>query len=224
MNRCHKPLMKRPHLQKQGPVISVVKAAKDVSLIASSAEEKEVEANLQVETSPSNKDGVLSQVEVLEIEKEVDQVAGLKKKKNSRSRSRRRSRSREKARALSSPPEVLEITNNEIRVRSVLEVRGDEVQESRITKNQEDDNIEKKDLSEELRRSEKVKGKKQIQYDPGEEEEDEKSPWITKHSKAYRRAMRQMELWKASGGIGTPIKSSSKFLIRGGSSGKRVGF
>lgn len=218
MNRCHKPLMKRPHLQKQGPVISVVKAAKDVSLIASSAEEKEVEANLQVETSPSNKDGVLSQVEVLEIEKEVDQVAGLKKKKNSRSKSRRRSR------ALSSPPEVLEITNNEIRVRLVLEVRSDEVQESRITKNQEDNNIEKKDLNEELRRSAKVEGKKQIQYDPGEEEEDEKSPWITKHSKAYRRAMRQMELWKASGGIGTPIKSSSKFLIRGGSSGKRVGF
>ncbi|KAF3598009.1 hypothetical protein DY000_02024073 [Brassica cretica] len=115
--------------RKQGPVISVVKAAKDVSLVASSAEEKEVEANLQIDTSPNNKDGVLSQVEVLEIEKEVNQVAGLKKKKNSRSWSRRRSRSRDKARALSSPPEVLEITNNEIRVRSVLEVRSDEVSE-----------------------------------------------------------------------------------------------
>lgn len=31
--------------------------------------------------------------------------------------------------------------------------------------------------------------------------EEEKSLWLTKHSKNYRRALRQFEYWKASGAV-----------------------
>ncbi|CAN6892344.1 unnamed protein product [Brassica oleracea] len=53
------------------------------------------------------------------------------------------------------------------------------------------------------------------------ETREDDSVWFTKHSKNFRRAMRQQELWKASGAVGTPPKSS-KFLIRGSSSVNNV--
>ena len=49
--------------------------------------------------------------------------------------------------------------------------------------------------------------------------DEDKSLWLTKHSKNYRRALRQMAFWEAAGVVGTPPKSS-KLLIRGNSSGK----
>nr|VDD55832.1 unnamed protein product [Brassica oleracea] len=49
-------------------------------------------------------------------------------------------------------------------------------------------------------------------------QDDEKGFWITKHSKHYRRALREMESWRALGSIGNPPKSA-KILIRGSSSG-----
>ncbi|KAF2590922.1 hypothetical protein F2Q70_00039149 [Brassica cretica] len=54
-------------------------------------------------------------------------------------------------------------------------------------------------------------------FETGEDD----SVWFTKHSKNFRRAMRQQELWKASGAVGTSPKSS-KFLIRGSSSGRKL--
>lgn len=42
--------------------------------------------------------------------------------------------------------------------------------------------------------ADKVEGKKPSQTEPDEEIEKDSSIWFTKHSKAYRRAMRQEEL------------------------------
>lgn len=50
------------------------------------------------------------------------------------------------------------------------------------------------------------------------DKKEEDSMWFTKHSKNYRRAVRQLESWKASGAVGLPPKSA-RFLTRGPSSG-----
>ncbi|RID78366.1 hypothetical protein BRARA_A01204, partial [Brassica rapa] len=81
LNRCHKPSSKIFQTQKQGKVVSVVKAVKEVSLAATSQEE--------VLVGP------------------VEEVQEQKSSASSRSRRRSRSRARARARALSSPPEVV---------------------------------------------------------------------------------------------------------------------
>lgn len=88
INRCHKPLMKKEHSQKKQTVISIVKAAEDLSLVEASNEDKKVD-------------------QVDKKEKEAQIEVPVMEKGKSRSRARRRSRSRAKARALSSPPEAL---------------------------------------------------------------------------------------------------------------------
>ena len=84
MNRCHKPLMKRQHVQRKEKVISVVKAVEEVSLV-----EKAQEDQVAVD------------------------VGEEKKKSRVHSRFRRRARSRARARALSLPPEVLSVVESE---------------------------------------------------------------------------------------------------------------
>ncbi|CAN7017027.1 unnamed protein product, partial [Brassica rapa subsp. trilocularis] len=179
MNRCHKPLMKRKHVQRKEKVISVVKAVEEVSLLE---------------------------------EPQGDQVAAVvgeeMKKNRVRSRSRRRARSRARARALSLPPEVLSVAESE-ELPVVKKVERKKGGRSSV----------EKDSSKEAMMSSKdelfVLGESQLA-------EGEIGFWITKHSKHYRRALRQMESWKALGSIGNPPKSA-KNLIRGSSSGESSG-
>ncbi|KAL0754749.1 hypothetical protein Bca101_092417 [Brassica carinata] len=151
------------------------------------------------------------------------------KKSRVRSRSRRRARSRARARALSSPPEVLSVAESE---ELPVAKKDDQKKGGR--------SVVVKDSSKEVMLSSKdelfVLG--EIQLEEGEigveggresidmssigrkesrNQDDEKGFWITKHSKHYRRALREMESWRALGSIGNPPKSA-KILIRGSSS------
>ncbi|KAG2256827.1 hypothetical protein Bca52824_076121 [Brassica carinata] len=204
MNRCHKPLMKRQHVQRKEKVISVVKVVEEVLLVEEPRGDK------------------------------VAAVVGEEMKKSRvRSRSRRRARSRARARALSSPPEVLSVAESE---ELPVAKKDDQKKGGR--------SVVVKDSSKEVMLSSKdelfVLG--EIQLEEGEigveggresidmssigrkesrNQDDEKGFWITKHSKHYRRALREMESWRALGSIGNPPKSA-KILIRGSSSETHV--
>ena len=52
-------------------------------------------------------------------------------------------------------------------------------------------------------------------------QEEEESLWLTKHSKNFRRALRQHKLWESLGAVGKPPKSA-RFLDRVFSSGRRL--
>ncbi|CAN6831135.1 unnamed protein product [Brassica oleracea] len=39
-------------------------------------------------------------------------------------------------------------------------------------------------------------------------QEEEESLWLTKHSKNFRRALRQHKLWESLGAVGKPPKSA----------------
>ncbi|CAN6901752.1 unnamed protein product, partial [Brassica oleracea] len=180
MNRCHKPLMKRQHVQRKEKVISVVKAVEEVSLVEEPRGDK------------------------------VAAVVGEEMKKSRvRSRSRRRARSRARARALSSPPEVLSVAESE---ELPVAKKDDQKKGGR--------SVVVKDSSKEVMLSSKdelfVLGEIQL------EEGEIGGFWITKHSKHYRRAFREMESWRALGSIGNPHKLA-KILIRGSSSGESLG-
>ncbi|CAF2054232.1 unnamed protein product [Brassica oleracea var. botrytis] len=56
----------------------------------------------------------------------------------------------------------------------------------------------------------------------GASSDEEDEVWFTKHSKKYRRALRQHESWEASGAVGSPPKSA-KFLMRANTSGGKIG-
>ena len=205
MNRCHKPLMKRKHVQRKEKVISVVKAVEEVSLLE---------------------------------EPQGDQVAAVVReemKKNSvRSRSRRRARSRARSRALSLPPEVLSVAESEELpvVKKVERKKGgrssvekDSSKEAMMSSKDElfvlgESQLEEGEIGAEGRRE--LIGNSPIGRRELRNQDDETGFWITKHSKHYRRALRQMESWKALGSIGNPPKSA-KNLIRGSSSGESSG-
>lgn len=208
MNRCHKAQMKKTQYpiqtQKKEKVISVVKAKEDVSL----AEVTKENVSLQ--------------------KGEMSQEA--KSRQRSRSRKRSRSKAKARARALSSPPEVLSQV-----VPPVLESKSVEVLMLESDKQVSPVAIEsmKSDTV-------AVSGKERIQLEEGEigeeevvvseqlkkrfleeslsNKEVEEPVWFTKHSKNYRRAVRQLELWKSMGAVGSPPKSS-KFLLQGNSLG-----
>lgn len=208
MNRCHKPLMKKAFTQKKEAVISVVKCKEDVSLV-----------------EPSQ-----------EVEKDGPIVQEDKKKSRARSRSRRRSHSRAKVRALSSPPEVLS---------SVVKVHQSEVvvteaqNTSLSNKNREVIGAVKAVEGEVSDRSLAVVGSQLeegeigavteiVDGDQAEQKEEvlaqipeESSIWLTKHSKGYRRTVRQVERWKDSGYVGSPPKSY-QFLLRCNSLDKKI--
>lgn len=195
MNRCNKPHMKRVPYQKKEKVISVTKA--------------------DIEIKPA----VDSEVEGQEVQEEVRK----KKKRSSRSRSRRRSRSREKARALSSPPENVDskVIDAQV-VESKVARWGDDLEEGEIGKEgvsmfEEEERV--KQSKEEIR----GEGVQLSQFDPGALEDEDNGVWFTKHSRAYRRMLRQKASCEANGGNFRP-SSSSSFLIRGSSSDRKPSF
>ncbi|XP_018488016.2 uncharacterized protein LOC108858615 [Raphanus sativus] len=205
MNRCHKPLMKRPQPQKKEKVISVVKSGEEMSL---------------VEKSQGDSSGATENEKVKQ------------RKARSRSRRRSRSRARNRVRALSSPPESKGVSS----IAPLVEVEHDEVpQKGNLVGEKEvsrkrGSNFSKEDSDVAVSQLEEG----EISIDPGAERAEclEKSQnivteqqadnplWFTKHSKSYRRALRQMANWKASGAIGSPPKSA-KLLTRGSPSGKQ---
>ena len=204
INRCHKPWMKRPQVQKKEKVVSVVKSGEELPLSA------------------------LQQGDVTEVQG-VD-CKGVSNRARSRSRRRSLSRARARARALSSPPEGTEVgtIRTHLGEESMVALKGlEEVGKSLEVKvlNMEEETVMEviSGLKEEsiLEEGEiEDKSSKWSQEGSFETREDD-SVWFTKHSKNFRRAMRQQELWKASGAVGTPPKSS-KFLIRGSSSGRKL--
>lgn len=201
INRCHKPIMKRPQAQKkekQEQVISVVKPGKEVSL-AEQIQEVSIEEK-------SKEEGIVQSEEELEG-----------KKIRSRSRRRSRSRARARARALSSPPEVvggLSVVDSPCSV-----LCSDQKKSEAEIVLVEEEILEEGEICESPgAQKEEAKGDKAVQSDVLNRGE-ESSVWFTKHSKNYRRALRQMEFWIASGEVGTPPKSA-KYLSRGSPSGK----
>lgn len=196
INRCNKPRMKKPFTQKKEAVISVVESVEEVSL------------------EVLNQEAV---ADILSVEEE-------KKMRRARSRSRRRSRSRARIRALSSPPEMLVMGE----VKQSVE---DEVAVKVGTLAYEEKSVVKADVSgcsnkpliidetqlEEGEIRDSYEEEKDLTLETTEEEG---SLWLTKHSKQYRRALRQVERWKASGSVGTPPKSH-RFLTRGITSGEK---
>lgn len=129
----------------------------------------------------------------------------LPNRNRSRARSRSRSTARVHTRAVSSPPEVSKssalavVRKQEVQVQSQLE-EGEIGEDDSLVKNMSS-NASKEII---------------VEHD----EEDE--VWFTKHSKKYRRALRQQESWKASGAVGFPPKSA-KFLMRVNTSGGKIG-
>ncbi|CAN7138133.1 unnamed protein product, partial [Brassica rapa subsp. narinosa] len=213
INRCHKPLTKRPQVQKKEKVVSIVKSGDELPLSA------------------------LKQGEVTEVQG-VDSK-GVSNRARSRSRRRSQSRARARARALSSPPGGTEVgtTGTQLGEEPVVALEGlEEVSKSSevkvLTMNMEEETVMEgiSGLKEEvileegeiLEVPEEIEDKSSKWRQEGSlETEEDDSVWFTKHSKNFRRAMRQQELWKASGAVGTPPKSS-KFLTRGSSSGRKL--
>lgn len=213
MNMCHKAPMKRTPLpQKKGTVISVV------------TQKKEAEVSLAVISQREEADVVAERV--------------LEKKSRSRSRSRKRSRSRAraKARALSSPPQVSgsqclaiqQSADDDLKLEvcsAQLEKEGVQVLTSGSEVEMVDEGGQYQFEEGEIREVEAVEVSKGAR---GNQESSvapvvEEAVWFTKHSKHYRRALRQHERWKASGAKGSPPKSS-KFLFQANSLGKELAF
>lgn len=207
LNRCHKPPMKRAFTQKSEKVTKVVKAREEVSLVVSAQKD---EGRTQEETA-------------------------RKKRNRARSRSRRRSRSRARVRALSSPVEELggevlvssevAVERNSVQKGQPLEVEGSagtsESSPPVQSPTEEEVQLEEGEIGKE---SEEFEGRSGV---PDRKKsvvvEEAEDIWFTKHSKHYRRALRQYNLWRDSGAVGSPPKSS-KFLNRGDTSGKKLGF
>lgn len=147
-----------------------------------------------------------------EPKQEVQQVASsvalrtLHNRNRSRARSRSRSIVRVYARAVSSPPEVSKSS-------ALAVVRKQEV----LTQSQ----LEEGEIGEDdsLERNMSSNASKEFRVEQDEEDE----VWFTKHSKNYRRALRQQESWEASGAVGSPPKSA-KFLMRANTSGGKIGY
>ncbi|KAJ0262857.1 hypothetical protein HA466_0033230 [Hirschfeldia incana] len=151
-----------------------------------------------------------------------------------RSRFRRRSQSRARARerALSSPPESFggaklisepQASNPPSQLSASLPEAVNSVKspaESDVAV-VESCNLEVSDQLEEgeievLDNSERKENSICDQKEVGHSSEEDQI-WFTKHSKHYRRALRQMSAWQASGGKGSPPKSA-KYLTAGVSS------
>ncbi|KAH0869459.1 LOW QUALITY PROTEIN: hypothetical protein HID58_076481 [Brassica napus] len=141
-----------------------------------------------------------------------------KSKAKSRPRKRSRSRARARARALSSPPEdsvrveVVESKNAlDVKVQdsaSLIREKDSTVVESSPVAGsvEEGSQLEEGEISgEEV--EDLVQGSKESQNEMYVQEE-EKSMWLTKHSKNFQRALRQHKLWEASGAVGKPPKSA----------------
>lgn len=214
MNRCHKPPMKRAQTQRREKVVSVVKSGDEVSLL---------EVNKEGETE-------------VQIETEMDKKAKV------RSRSRRRSRSRKLARerALSSPPEIVNVKDLVLPVVKYSEVKTDElktlvIKDSPVAEVSvegwvsaekqvvvDEVQLEEGEICEDPRgvKEQSLEANKEGPVTLSTEEED---LWFTKHSKKYRRAVRQWTTWKTQGAVGSPPKSS-KLLTREISSGKEFSF
>lgn len=204
LNRCNKPKLKIPQKQKEESVISVVKTKDDLVVPIQSTE-----------------GGVETPVEVCKDDM-----------KRARSRSRRRSRSRAKAkaRALSSPPENKAFTDLELEEKdSSMEavIKGKEKEgilrtDSAVPDDDSGkgstsagvlvDDLEEGEISEDSVDSDDQKEDNIIKTDENMKK-DEESLWITKHSKNYRRAIRQFQYWKVNGKVGPPPKSA-KLLDR----------
>lgn len=209
MNRCHKPPLKRAFTQKSGKVIKVVKAREDVSLDASSQKD---EGGIQEE-------------------------AVRKKRNRAHSRSRRRSRSRARVRALSAPVEELGdavVVSSEVAVARSSVQKGQPLEEkgSKGSKGCSESSLPVQSsvgAAVQLEEGEIDKESEECEVRSGVDDrkeadlaEEVEALWFTKHSRNYRRALRQDNLWRASGAVGSPPKSS-KFLSRSSTSGKKHG-
>ncbi|CAN7079329.1 unnamed protein product, partial [Brassica oleracea var. botrytis] len=141
-----------------------------------------------------------------------------KSKAKSRPRKRSRSRARARARALSSPPEdsvgveVVESKNAlDVKVQdsaSLIREKDSTVVESAPVAGsvEEGSQLKEGEISgEEV--EDLVQGSKESQNEMYVQEEEE-SMCLTKHSKNFRRALRQHKLWEASGAVGKPPKSA----------------
>lgn len=181
VNRCNKDKRQRVQPQKKRRVISVVKSGSEVSLSAEYRAEDKEESAEKVE-------------------------AGQELKSKAKSRPRKRSRSR--ARALNSPPEDtvgLEVT----KARSDLSVKAQDyaslfrVKESTVVNSEPV--VEPVEDSYQLEEGE-IKGEEVEELGQGvmvsqnevHDQEEEESLWLTKHSKNFRRALRQHKLWESS--------------------------
>lgn len=212
LNRCHKPLMRRSMPKKKEKlekVISVVKSSEEMLLVEKS------------ETALSeNRESDLSE------NREVDAKA-QNVKARSRSRRRSRSRARARARALSSPPEVdngggaIIIPEAQIPVGQILEKGSGEAVGSvgsGVEREVSGSDIAEEGEIVEAAQSGSDKGK-EISEEVADGSAEVEPVWFTKNSKKYRRAIRQMELWKSMVEVGSPPKSA-KYLTPRSSSGK----
>ncbi|KAF2620691.1 hypothetical protein F2Q68_00039845 [Brassica cretica] len=150
----------------------------------------------------------LQQGDVTEVQG-VD-CKGVSNRARSRSRRRSLSRARARARALSSPPEGTEVgtIRTHLGEESMVALKGlEEVGKSLEVKvlNMEEEIVmevisglkEESILDEGEIEDKSSKWSQKGSFETGEDD----SVWFTKHSKNFRRAMRQQELWKASGAV-----------------------
>lgn len=126
---------------------------------------------------------------------EVVSIEGSRMSCSKSRRRRSRSRGLPRGRNLSSPPEL----------------SGYQLEEGEIGEVTDSEKPKLKEVNQEVSFE---------QLPPLEEKEDD-SVWFTKHSKHYRRALRQLASWKASGAVGLPPKSA-RFLARGHSSSEEL--
>ncbi|KAF3561764.1 hypothetical protein DY000_02017350 [Brassica cretica] len=177
MNRCHKPLVKKTQVQKKEKVVSVVKSGEDVSLVAAYQGD-----------DPKGKE---------------EECIGVSLRARSRSLRRSQSRERARARALSSPSEGARVVGREALVAeelkgsleaskaSVETVLNSEVESVMVEKLviEGDKSFEEGEIEEVEEEVEKNSSK--MSQGGAFESKEEESVWITKHSKSYRRALRQ---------------------------------
>lgn len=178
LNRCNRPLLKggkfKDHKKTGG--LAVVNTASELTQDKVPSEKDQVQEN----EAPGAQ----------EITREEENKQSYRLKRRARSKSKRRARSRSRARALSSPTEVI---GSEVLAQGrTAEVASEENPPMRIPKATEVTDTKKTRSNKEGSSEAEPKGK-DVVFDQKEEE----SVWLTKHSKAYKRALRQEALWRA---------------------------
>lgn len=201
LNRCNRPLQKgrKFEAQKRTGGLAVVATSSDLIQTKTSSDEVQVCDSTILEVSEN-------------IQKE-EKKKSSRSRSRARSRSERRARSRSRIRGLSSPPEVVGKAQL-VSEKAVVASAEDASQMSVLE--------DKKSLDSDMVHSSEEGPMQEtpiVQKVELEQKEDD-SLWITKHSKAYRRALRQEALWKASTASFSPTRGMT-LQPRGLSSGTK---
>lgn len=127
-------------------------------------------------------------VEIAEIPPEINLGQSSRSKRRARSRSARRARSRSRARGMSSPPEMVGVGELVKPINSALEKISEKSSASSPAMSNPQV-MEGSDLPQSLNNDEKNLDSDSGGREGVDEVQEKESVWLTKHSKAYKRAL-----------------------------------